>query len=63
MSDIEIQKADQAFSVDGMSFDEGSYIVSLAQPKMGLVRNLLGQTFYPDNEWTRGRDGTPLRPV
>ena len=62
MSDIEIQKADQAFSVDGMSFDEGSYIVSLAQPKMGLVRNLLGQTFYPDNEWTRERDGTPLRP-
>ncbi len=62
MSDIEIQKADQAFSVDGMSFEEGSYIVSLAQPKMGLVRNLLGQTFYPDNEWTRGRDGTPLRP-
>ena len=62
MSDIEIQKADQAFSVDGMSFEEGSYIVSLAQPKMGLVRNLLGQTFYPDNEWTRERDGTPLRP-
>ena len=62
MSDIEIQKADQSFSVDGMSFDEGSYIVSLAQPKMGLVRNLLGQTFYPDNDWTRGRDGTPLRP-
>ena len=62
MSDIEIQKADQSFSVAGMSFDEGSYIVSLAQPKMGLVRNLLGQTFYPDNDWTRGRDGTPLRP-
>ena len=29
---------------------------------MGLVRNLLGQTFYPDNEWTRARDGSPLRP-
>ena len=62
MSDIEIQKADQAFSVDGTSFDKGSYVVSLAQPKMGLVRNLLGQTFYPDNDWTRDRDGTPLRP-
>ena len=62
MSDIEIQKADQAFTVGGTSFDKGSYIVSLAQPKMGLVRNLLGQTFYPDNDWTRDRDGTPLRP-
>jgi hypothetical protein len=29
---------------------------------MGLIRNLLGQTFYPDNDWTRARDGSPLRP-
>ncbi len=34
----------------------------LAQPKMGLIRNLLGRTFYPDNTWTRDRDGSPLRP-
>jgi hypothetical protein len=34
----------------------------MAQPKMGLVRNLLGRTLYPDNEWTRDRDGSPLRP-
>ena len=37
-------------------------MISLAQPKMGLIRNLLGQTLYPDNEWTRSRDGAPLRP-
>ena len=61
-SDVEIQKADQAFAVDGRTYEAGSYIVSLAQPKMGLIRNLLGQTFYPDNEWTRARDGSPLRP-
>ena len=29
---------------------------------MGLIRNLLGRTFYPDNEWTRGKDGVPMRP-
>jgi hypothetical protein len=29
---------------------------------MGLVRNLLGRTLYPDNEWTRARNGSPLRP-
>ena len=61
-SDIEIQQSDADFSVEGRNYKAGSYIVSLAQPKMGLVRNLLGKTLYPDNEWTRARDGTPLRP-
>jgi len=61
-SDIEIQQSDTEFSVEGRNYKAGSYIVSLAQPKMGLVRNLLGQTMYPDNDWTRARDGTPLRP-
>ncbi len=62
MSDVEIQEAGKGFVVEGKSFDEGSYVVSLAQPKMGLIRNLLGRTLYPDNEWTRARDGSPLRP-
>ena len=34
----------------------------MAQPKMGVVRWMLGRTFYPDNEWTRDRDGDPIRP-
>ena len=29
---------------------------------MGLIRYLLGQTFYPDNTYTRNADGTPIRP-
>ena len=61
-SDIEIQQSDADFSIEGRNYKAGSYIVSLAQPKMGLVRNLLGQTMYPDNDWTRARDDTPLRP-
>lgn len=61
-SDIEIQQSDANFSVEGRNYKAGSYIVSLAQPKMGLVRNLLGRTLYPDNNWTRNRDGSPLRP-
>ena len=39
----------------GVSYPAGSYVVSLEQPKMGLIRYLLGRTFYPDNEWTRGQ--------
>lgn len=62
LSDIEIQIAESQFTAGGRLYDEGSFVVSLAQPKMGLVRNLLGQTFYPDNDWTRARDGSPLRP-
>ncbi len=45
-----------------MNYPAGSFVVSLAQPKMGLIRYLLGRTLYPDNEWTRGRDGSPMRP-
>jgi hypothetical protein len=34
----------------------------MAQPKMGVVRWMLGRTFYPDNEYTRDADGNPIRP-
>ncbi|HEX3742792.1 MAG TPA: M14 metallopeptidase family protein [Bryobacteraceae bacterium] len=60
---IEIHRASKSFSIaDGMTYPAGSFVISMAQPKMGLVRYLLGRTFYPDNEWTRNRDGTPMRP-
>jgi hypothetical protein len=62
LSDIEIQQADQAYTAGGRQYDAGAYVISLAQPKMGLIRNLLGRTRYPDNRWTRGRDDSPLRP-
>jgi hypothetical protein len=45
-----------------MSYPEGSFVVSMAQPKMGLIRYLMGRTFYPDNDWTRARDGSPIAP-
>jgi hypothetical protein len=60
---IEIQRAVKPISTDsGQSYPGGSFVVSMAQPKMGLIRYLLGRTFYPDNEWTRNRDGSPMRP-
>jgi len=45
-----------------MTYPPGSFYVPLAQPKMGLIRYLLGETHYPDNEHTRRQDGTPIRP-
>ncbi len=60
---IEVQRSAKGFtSADGMMYPAGSFYVTLAQPKMGLIRYLLGETHYPDNEWTREQDGTPIRP-
>ncbi len=62
LSGIEIQRARQDFSARGVSYPAGTFVIPLAQPKMGLIRNLLGRILYADNAWTRDRDGTPLRP-
>jgi hypothetical protein len=61
-SGVEIKQTVKDFKVDGVIYPRGTFVISLAQPKMGLIRNLLGRTFYPDNEWTRDRDGSPRRP-
>ena len=61
-SGIEIQKAESEILVEGMLYQKGSYVISLAQPKMGLIRNLLAETRYADNSWTRREDGTPIHP-
>jgi hypothetical protein len=34
----------------------------MAQPKRGLIRWVLGQTYYPDGPFTRDADGNPIRP-
>jgi hypothetical protein len=60
---VEVHQALQGFTTPGgVIYPPGSWVVSMAQPKMGLIRYLLGRTLYPDNEWTRGRDGSPMRP-
>src|SRR4029077_9493949 len=60
---VEVTRATKPFTTSaGMSYPEGSFVVSMAQPTMGLIRYLLGRTFYPENEWTRARDGSPIRP-
>ena len=59
---IEVQQAATAFTHEGRIYEEGSYVVTMAQPKRGVIRWLLGRTFYPDNTYTRNRDGDPIRP-
>ena len=59
---ITVDRATRQFEHEGRVYDEGSYVVSMAQPKRGVIRWLLGRTFYPDNTYTRDRDGDPIRP-
>ncbi|MBO6574372.1 MAG: hypothetical protein JJ896_03065 [Rhodothermales bacterium] len=59
---IEVHHASQPFTHESRVYGAGSYAVSMAQPKMGVIRWLLGRTYYPDNTFTRQRDGSPLRP-
>ena len=59
---IDVQRATTGFTHEGRIYKAGSFIVSMAQPKRGVIRWLLGRTFYPDNTYTRDRDGNPIRP-
>jgi hypothetical protein len=59
---IEIRQAKKEFLSGTTLYGAGSYVVSMAQPKQGVVRYLLGRTFYPDNTYTRDAEGNPIRP-
>lgn len=59
---IDIQKATQSFTVNGSNYPAHTYRIPLNQPKIGVIKTLLGRTLYPDDAWTRQPDGTPQRP-
>jgi hypothetical protein len=59
---ISVDQATFAFTHEGRVYEAGTYVVSMAQPKRGVIRWLLGRTFYPDNSYTRDREGNPIAP-
>lgn len=61
-SGVEVQQARAQFVADGRVYGPGSFLVTMAQPKQGLVRWMLGRTFYPDNTYTRDLENNPIRP-
>jgi hypothetical protein len=61
-SGVEVHRSKAQFIAEGRAFGPGSFVVSMAQPKQALVRWMLGRTFYPDNAFTRDKDGNPIRP-
>jgi hypothetical protein len=61
-SGVDVHQAKAQFFADGRVYGPGSFVVTMAQPKQGLVRWMLGRTFYPDNTYTRDLKGDPIRP-
>ena len=61
-SGVEVHQSKGQFIADGRVYGPGSFVVTMAQPKQGLVRWMLGRTFYPDNTYTRDAEGNPIRP-
>ena len=59
---ITVEQASSSFVHEGRVYGAGTYLVSTAQPKRGVIRWLLGRTFYPQNSYTRRPDGSPIRP-
>ena len=59
---ITVEQSSAGFTHEGRVYGPGTWVVSVAQPKRGVVRWLLGRTLYPDNSYTRTADGDPIRP-
>ncbi|MGD2124334.1 MAG: M14 family zinc carboxypeptidase, partial [Gemmatimonadota bacterium] len=59
---VTVEQASAEFVHEGRVYGPGTFVVSMAQPKRGLIRWVLGQTYYPDNSFTRDSDGNPIRP-
>ncbi|MBS1811649.1 MAG: peptidase M14 family protein [Acidobacteria bacterium] len=59
---VDVHQARAAFTHEGKVYGANSFVVSMAQPKMGVIRYLLGRTLYPDNSYTRDNQGNPIPP-
>ena len=57
---IEVRASEEAATIAGAVYPAGTFAVDCAQPKMGVVKTLLGRTRFPDNYWTRRPDGSPM---
>ncbi len=55
---VEVHQATENFSVGNRKYKTGTYVVFLAQPKMGVIKHLLGKVLYKDNFYTERVDGS-----
>lgn len=60
LSEVEVVEALEAFTVEGMSFPRGSYVIQMNQPYAGFANSMLEIQHYPDLREYPG--GPPQRP-
>jgi hypothetical protein len=61
-ANVEVHRATERFRSGAYAFEPGDYVIRADQPLRGYIMSLLKRYIYPDNEWTRRPDGTPLKP-
>lgn len=59
---IDIQRTRAKVTIGNKTYQTGTYFISSAQPKRGVVKTLLERTFWPDDAWSRNADGSPIPP-
>jgi hypothetical protein len=62
LSGVDVHRASETFTTGRRVVEAGDLIIGLDQPSRPFVKSLIEPLMYPDNEWTRRRDGMPLRP-
>jgi hypothetical protein len=62
MNGVEMHRAIERFTAGSHVVEPGDLIVRLDQPSRALIKTMIEPMVYPDNEWTRARDGSPLAP-
>ncbi len=59
---VEVHRAVERFTTGGRVVEPGDLVVRLDQPSRALIKTLIEPMIYPNSEWTRARDGSPLPP-
>ena len=62
MNGVEVHRATERLSTGSRVVEPGDLIVRFDQPSRALIKTMIEPMVYPDNEWTRDREGSPLPP-
>ena len=60
MAEVEVHRAEEAFTADGLEFPSGSYVIPMGQPYASFANTMLEVQRYPDLREYPG--GPPQRP-
>jgi hypothetical protein len=59
---VEVCRAQEPLRLGAAEYPAGTVVIPAAQPLRPYLKALLSRQFFPDNDWTRNRDGSPMRP-